>query len=502
VPRLPGPVPVDSISCSGYFAGTAMLFCTGEYVLFLSAIVAVYWLTPWPRARVWLLLIASLSFYASWNKWLALLVAFTSVVDYLIARGMDSFTRRADRKGLLIASIVMNLGLLCYFKYANFFLQSLEEGLQAAGASYAFRTLSVILPVGISFYTFEAINYTVDVYRGKLKAETRLDNFLLFILFFPHLVAGPIVRASDFLPQIRRPKRWNWSRIGLGFGLLALGAFKKLAIADRMALYVDPVFDNVDAYSSAAAWVAAVAFTIQIYCDFSGYSDMALGSAHLLGYKLVINFRMPFLAANISEFWRRWHISLSTWLRDYLFIPMGGSRHGFWQTQRNLLVTMTLGGLWHGANWPFVVWGLVQGLYLIAHRFVQMMLEPFPLFREVLRSPPGTAVRVAFTFMLFCLSMVIFRAPTLPVAGDVLTRMFVPDDGRSAPLALHGFWITIAVVVAGHAIGLHLASGRFVWARAWRQTPAPVLGALGAAAIVVAVVLSPATSKAFIYFQF
>jgi alginate O-acetyltransferase complex protein AlgI len=479
-----------------------MLFCTTEYVLFLAAVVTLYWLTPWTRVRVWLLLVASFAFYASWNEWLALLVAGSSAIDYLIGRGMDATDRPGRRKALLLASLCMNLGLLCYFKYANFFLRSLEEALESVGGSASLPVLRVILPVGISFYTFEAINYTVDVYRRKMRAERNLDHFLLFILFFPHLVAGPIVRAKDFLPQVRRPKHWNWSRVGLGLGLLALGAFKKLAIADRLALYADPVFKDITPYSTGASWTAAVAFAIQVYCDFSGYSDMALGSAHLLGYKLVINFKLPFLSPNINEFWRRWHISLSTWLRDYLFISLGGSRHGEWKTNRNLLITMTLGGLWHGANWPYVVWGFIQGVWLVAHRLFVKAMQPFATGRAVLESWPGTVVRVAGTFAVFCLSIVVFRSPSLHAGWEMLTKMFVPTGGMPAPLHMRAFWVTMAIVAAGHAAGWYLAQSKFIWRRAWTQMPAPVLGALGAAMIVLAVVLSPGATKAFIYFQF
>ncbi|HKB03701.1 MAG TPA: MBOAT family O-acyltransferase [Gemmataceae bacterium] len=479
-----------------------MLFTTGEYVLFLTAVVTLYWLTPYHRVRVWILLVASYAFYASWNRWLALLIAGTSVADYLVARGMDATPRQRVRKALLLGSLVMNLGLLCYFKYANFFLQSLEEGLRAAGASVSFPVLSVILPVGISFYTFEAINYTVDVFRRKMPAERHLDHFLLFILFFPHLIAGPIVRASDLLPQIKKPKRWSWPRVGLGLGLLILGAFKKLAIADRMVPFVDPVFADVSKYSSAASWTAAVAFAIQVYCDFSGYSDMALGAAHLVGYKLVINFRMPFLAPNFSDFWRRWHISLSTWLRDYLFIPLGGSRHGEWKTNRNLLITMTLGGLWHGANWPMVVWGFLQGVLLVAHRLWVAFLEPFPAARAVLRSPPGTVVRVAFTFALFAITLAIFRSPTLGAGWEMLTRMFVPTNGLPTPLLMQAFWVTIVLMAVGHALGWYMTQSPFVWRRAWMEIPAPVLGVIGAAMLVTAVVLAHGATRAFIYFQF
>src|SRR5205823_8430177 len=317
-------------------------------------------------------------FYASWNKWLALIICVSTAMDYLVARGMDATDRPGWRKALLGLSLVANLGLLCYFKYVNFFLQPLREALRAVHAGYTIPVLDVILPIGISFYTFEAINYTVDVYRKKVRAERSLAHFMLFITFFPHLIAGPIVRARDFLPQMRRPKRWDWARLHLGAQYLLMGLFKKMAIADRMALYADPVFAEPARYGSGAVWLAVLAYALQIYCDFSGYTDMALGTAHLLGYKLAKNFDMPYLAVNVSEFWRRWHISLSSWLRDYLFIPLGGSRGTERQTCRNLLVTMALGGLWHGANWTFVVWGILHGLLLIVHRTFQGICRQHP----------------------------------------------------------------------------------------------------------------------------
>jgi alginate O-acetyltransferase complex protein AlgI len=471
-------------------------------VLFLAAVVGLFWLTPWPRGRVWVLLVASFVFYASWNRWLAAVVLVTSAVDFAAARGMDALRRESARRALLCASLVMNLGLLCYFKYANFFLDSLSQTLHAVGAGYSLPTLSVILPIGISFYTFEAINYTVDVYRRKMPAERRLDHFLLFILFFPHLVAGPIVRAADFRPQIARARRWQWSRAGLGLGLLALGAFKKLAIADRMAQYAEPVFSGVEPFGSGACWIASVAFALQVYCDFSGYSDMALGSAHLLGYKLVANFRMPFLAPNVSEFWGRWHVSLSAWLKDYVFIPLGGSRCGFWKTNRNLVVTMTLGGLWHGANWPYVVWGFLQGLLLVGHRLFGVAVRPFPGVRAVMTSGAGTGARVALTFGLFCATLAVFRSPDLASGWVMVKKMCAPCAGQPVPLEAVGFWVTVGLVALGHAVGAHLARSPFAWKRAWLATPAPVLGALGAVALVAAVILAPGSTKAFIYFQF
>jgi alginate O-acetyltransferase complex protein AlgI len=260
-----------------------MLFCSQQFVLFFSLIFLAYWAMPWRRPRVYLLLGASFYFYASWNKWLALIICASTLMDYLIALGLDASRSARWRRLLVGVSLAANLGLLAYFKYVNFFLDSLHQALAALGYAPRFTALDVILPIGISFYTFEAINYTIDVYRRKVPAERSLPNFMLFILFFPHLVAGPIVRARDFLPQVRRPKRWDWLRVQLGAEYFVMGLFKKLAIADRMALFADPVFADPGHYGTAAVWVAVVAYALQIYCDFSGYTDMAIGSAHLLG---------------------------------------------------------------------------------------------------------------------------------------------------------------------------------------------------------------------------
>jgi alginate O-acetyltransferase complex protein AlgI len=357
----------------------------------------------------------------------------------------------------------------------------------------------VIVPFGISFYTFEAISYTVDVYQGRLKAERNLPNFLLFILFFPHLVAGPIVRAKDFLRQAHRPKRWSWIRAQHGLQLIVLGLFKKLAIADCMAIYSDRVWlpgQDIGALNSGAAWMAVIAFTVRIYCDFSGYSDMALGCAHLLGYKLTVNFRMPYLSANIAEFWRRWHISLSTWLRDYIFIPLGGSRGGFWKTSRNLAITFGLGGLWHGSTWSWVVWGLIMAVMLIVHRAFRLFCETRPTLTWALQTRPGTVLRIAVTLFFVTLSMV-FAQPSIGTALAVLRKMFVPSDGIGLPMDQNRLWWTVYLVVFAHLIA---ALG--VWAWVWRRLPGPVLGAGCALVFVAAQVLSPDTTKAFVYFVF
>lgn len=474
-----------------------MLFCTSQFCWFFLAVFTVYWLLPWQRARVYVLLAASIYFYASWNRWLALLLAVSSVLDYWLARAMDASTAPGRRKALVIVSVVANLGLLCYFKYANFFLRSAEDMATALGVEMALPVLSVILPVGISFYTFEAINYTVDVYRRRIRAERHLAHFMLFILFFPHLVAGPIVRAGNFLPLVARRKRWSWLRANIGARLILMGLVKKLAVADRMALYVDPVFADPAAFGTVALWLGAIAYALQVYCDFSGYSDMALGLAHLFGYHLAQNFNMPFLAANVTELWKRWHISLSSWIRDYLFIPLGGSAGSQWQTARNVLIAMSLSGLWHGASWNFVLWGLAHGVLLVIHASFRRWCAPRPAVQAVLETAPGTCLRVALTFACFCLTLVIFRTQDLAAAGMMLSRMLIPTAGAGLTLQPHGLYLTFLFVALCHALAC-----RDRWLRLWERMPLPVRGLAFGAGATLALMVAPGASKAFIYFQF
>jgi alginate O-acetyltransferase complex protein AlgI len=503
---------------------SGLLFPNWPYLLFFAVVLLVYWALPWHRGRVWWLLLASFVFYAALSRWLALIICVTSVLDYLIGLGLDAGTSPRLRRLLVSASLLVNLGLLCYLKYANFFLDSLETGLHAAGLNASLPVLRILLPFGISFYTFEAINYTIDVYRRRVPAERSLANFMLFILFFPHLVAGPIVRARDFLPQIARRKRWSWPRAQVGVQLFLLGVFKKFAIADRMADYARPVFEQPGLYHSGAAWLATLAYALQIYCDFSAYTDMALGSAHLLGYKLAPNFNMPYLSANVSEFWRRWHISLSSWLRDYLFIPLGGSRGGFWRTSANLLVTMTLGGLWHGLSWMYVAWGVLHGVYLIVHRGFRDFCRQRPGLDRLLQSVPGTGLRVGLTFVCVCVGWVLFftawieaeqtracseknaaagvrvERPGYSALGASLTllgRMTIPTRGQGVDGPAAGLWFTLAVVVLAHVLG-HTG----LWRKIAPRLPPPVLGFGYAALLTLALVLATDTSKAFIYLQF
>jgi alginate O-acetyltransferase complex protein AlgI len=393
----------------------------------------------------------------------------------------------------------MNLGILCYFKYRGFFLNELHDSLAGFGYDPGYGKLDLaglLVPFGISFYTFEAISYAVDVFRRKIPAETSFPRFLLFILFLPHLVSGPIVRAGDFLTQTRRPKRWNWVRAQVGVQLFLMGVFKKMAIADRMAVFCDPIFKNPQDFNTGAVWMAVLAYAIRIYCDFSGYTDMALGLAHLFGYKLTNNFNMPYLSANVGEFWRRWHISLSSWLRDYLFIPLGGSRGGKWLTYRNLMITMTLGGLWHGAAWSYVLWGVAHGSLLILHRQFKDFAAVRPRLDAALQTTLGTGLRIVFTFFCVTMCWVLFQ-PNLHKSVAMYEKLFSIQMGQPLPLHNRSLWYT-----AGFVLACHLLVSSGVWRRVHARLPAPVLGVGYAVCVCTAMVLAPDSGSGFIYFDF
>jgi alginate O-acetyltransferase complex protein AlgI len=479
-----------------------MLFFTTPFLIFFVIVFVLYWSISSNTFRVYLLLLSSYAFYAAWNHWLALLVVLTSSIDFYLALKIEQTPSPTHKKRLMQLSVLMNIALLCYFKYKNFFIASLVDLLQSLGVQVHQPTLGFISVLGISYYTFEAINYTVDVYRGKLRAERSLPHFLVFILFFPHLIAGPIVKAREFLPQIRKPKRWGWPRCVLGIGLFSLGLFMKLAIADRMALITDPVFAEPAKYDSFANWQAAMGFAIQVFCDFSGYTNMALGTAHLLGFKLTPNFAMPFLARNIAEFWRRWHMSLSSWLRDYVFIPLGGSRAGFWHTCRNLILTMTLGGLWHGANWNMVLWGTLMGVILSVRMRFALWVSRKPLLNKFIHKPVLTPFCVALTLFTFVLSLVVFRAPSLMASGQMLVRMFIPTEGLACPAPPQAIASSLVFLVIGHIMGVRIRRNRFAWRRVHVLFSPVFIGFLGAVLIILAVVLSPGNSRAFVYFDF
>ncbi len=346
-----------------------MVFNSLTFLVFLGIVLALYYPLG-HRGQNLLLLGASYVFYGWWDyRFLGLLV-FTTLFDYFCALKIENETEPRRRKLVVAASIVVNLTVLGIFKYFNFFASSLQSALGAIGVHPSFPTLHVILPVGISFYTFLSMSYTIDVYRGELKASRNPLDFMLYVAYFPHLVAGPIVRASYLLPQCQRPRVIKAVEVENGIWLMLLGYVKKVVIADRLGQIVDWSFSQpLSPFHNLNAWIVIYAFAFQIYGDFAGYSDIARGLAKLMGFELVVNFRAPYLVTNPPAFWRHWHISLSTWLRYYLYIPLGGNRHGKWKTYRNLFTTMLLGGLWHGAGLAYVLWGLYHGILLAVHRW-------------------------------------------------------------------------------------------------------------------------------------
>jgi alginate O-acetyltransferase complex protein AlgI len=467
-----------------------MLFHSFAFLLLFATTFAVYWSIKNHRRRVAWLVIASIIFYANWNAPLVSLIAFSAVFDFLIARWIEASTLPVRRKVLLTVSITASLGLLAYFKYTNFLIDATCSTAHLLGIEMTRPVFQVVLPLGISFYTFETISYVVDVYRGRLKAERNFLDYALFLMFFPHLIAGPIVRPGHFLPQVKRIKYLNWYRVHLGMQLVLLGLIKKAVIADQLANLVDPVFASPGTYSSGTLWVAVLCYAVQIYCDFSGYSDMAIGTAHALGFHLPENFNMPYFALNIADFWRRWHISLSTWLRDYLYIPLGGNRHGAAKMYRNLMITMLLGGLWHGAGWTFVFWGFYHGLLLAMHRAIR-----WPVWLGNKRLVP---LRIASTFLCVCVGWVFFRAKTFSDAWLILHRMFVPTQGLT--LAPHVVMLAAAVLTL--VFLAHLLTLAVNWQNLVRRTPLQLVAAGMAIGFLLVQILMPDTGGAFIYFQF
>jgi alginate O-acetyltransferase complex protein AlgI len=424
----------------------------------------------------------------SWNPWFILLIIGSTSVDYFVALRLPRVESLRGRKWLVALSVTVNLGILAYFKYIALILDTTRELTHWLGWEAPIPLVKAFLPLGISFYTFEAISYVVDVYRGRTQPVRNPLNYALYILFFPHLVAGPIVRPYEFLPQIDRPKRFDWPRFQAGAQLFLLGLFKKSVIADNVALAVDPVFAEPGTFGSGALWLAVLGYAVQIYCDFSGYTDMALGLAQTLGFKLPNNFNAPYLATSPSDFWKRWHISLSRWLRDYLYIPLGGNRKGPVRTMVNLFITMLLGGLWHGANWTFVAWGAYHGLLLAIQRLLPKSLE-HPAFR-----PVGMLV----TFLAVCVGWVLFRAQSFADAVTILHGMVIPTSGYE--LAGDGgalVVVCLTVTLIGQALGQWRGSKQAVL-----RLPAPLAGAIMAAALTLALLLTPGDGKAFIYFTF
>lgn len=479
-----------------YDPHSPMIFSSGIFLWLFAAFIVVYLLLQRrTTARLMFVTLFSYYFYYKSSGTYFFLLAVVTVSDFLLALLMEHTVTRWKRKLWVVVSLCVNLGLLCYFKYTNFLLEcwaSLTGG--------SFSMLDIFLPVGISFFTFQSLSYTIDVYRREIKPLTNLLDYAFYVSFFPQLVAGPIVRARDFIPQIRRPLFVSDEMFGRGIFLIVSGLFKKAVISDYISVnFVERIFDNPTLYSGVENLMGVYGYALQIYCDFSGYSDMAIGIALLLGFHFNINFDSPYKSASVTEFWRRWHISLSSWLRDYLYISLGGNRKGKVRQYVNLIITMFLGGLWHGASWNFVLWGVLHGVALAVHKFWMSLTG-----RKKGEQSHGIrrffGVVVTFHFVCFC--WIFFRNADFAMSVDMLRQIFTVFRPQLLPQLLAGYWEVFALMGLGYM--LHFLPDS--WERACTKTVIrlPLLGkaVLMIALIYLVIQMKSSDIQPFIYFQF
>ena len=473
-----------------------MLFNSLTFLAFFAVVLALHNAPlPW-RVKKANLLAASYLFYAAWNPPFVALLWLSTVIDWWAARRIDATEAPRRRRLYLMVSVVANLGLLGYFKYGGFVLENFRQALAAAGVQYAPPALDIVLPVGISFYTFQTMSYTLDVYLGRARPASSFLDFALFVTFFPQLVAGPIVRPTDLVPQFAAPRTATPRQLGWGLLLMTIGLFEKVVVADGLlAPAADDVYGAAAAVPTLDAWLGTLAFSGQIFSDFAGYTTTAIGASLALGFSLTDNFRYPYAAIGFSDFWRRWHISLSTWLRDYLYIPLGGNRGTAARTYVNLMLTMLLGGLWHGAAWTFVVWGGLHGLYLAAERYLRPRLGQLAVWRTA----AGRLGLALLTYVLVNVTWVFFRARDFGTATRVLASMFGLGPGGAPVLT----WWLVASVSA--TVGAMLAAHWYMRHRELHvevaRWPAAAVGAAWGAMLFV-LAITQGGSDAFIYFQF
>ena len=473
-----------------------MLFNSLTFVVFFAIVVTAYWSIQSWTARKNLLVVASYIFYGAWNPPFAALLFTTTAMDFWLGRQIARAQNARSRRAWLVASLCMNLSMLGFFKYGNFLLQNFQWLLARAGVVYQPPHLDILLPVGISFYTFHSLSYTLDIYRGVLQPTKSLRDFVLAVSFFPQLVAGPIVRAGDFLPQLVRPQPLRVGQFLWGLALMTLGLFEKIVLADTLlSESADRVFSYAGPLVALDSWAGVLAFAGQIFFDFAGYSICAIGAALTLGFHLKDNFRFPYAAIGFSDFWRRWHISLSTFLRDYLYIPLGGNQVRPFRAAVNLVIVMFLGGLWHGAAWTFVVWGLLHGSYLVIERVCRALFE-----NKSWASTRPVRVAVGFaTYGAVCVAWVFFRASDFTVASRMLAGMFGRHGHGDAILTTREL-LQIGIVTAG-MIALHWAMRDDAFETVVLRLPPWAITAIGTV-MVCAIILTQGSSNAFIYFQF
>ena len=485
-----------------------MVFNSYTFIAFFIVMLCLYNLPIAWKARKIILLLGSYVFYAAWNPPFILLLWLSTVVDFFVGRALYTQTNVTKKRLLLVLSLIGNLGMLCFFKYGTFLLENFVTLVNLVGIDFSPAKPTIILPAGISFYTFTTLCYTIDMYYKKSEPVKSMLDFSLFVTFFPHLVAGPIVRPPQLVPQFESPRSATMKQMTEGLLLLTLGLFMKVVLADgQLAPTANDIFGNTGSYPALDAWMGVLAFSGQIFFDFAGYSTCAIGVALCLGFILPENFKYPYAAVGFSDFWRRWHITLSAWLRDYLYIPLGGNRQGQFKTYINLMVTMLLGGLWHGANWTFVVWGGLHGFYLWVEKFIRdkFSRKNTPVEQDVAVAgiTAGNTslafIYALFTFFLINVTWVFFRATTFTQAWTMLGSMFgMFEDAEPAltTLAIIKVWVIISLMVVVHwwmrnTSVLQLAQKIPWWVLA-------IVWAL----MLMALALSQESSSSFIYFQF
>lgn len=444
-----------------------MLFNSLDFAIFLPIVFGLYWFVTRSNLKLQntLLLVSSYVFYAWWDPRFLGLIVLSTLTDYIIGIQLKPAISRSHRKRLLALSLLVNLGMLGFFKYYNFFIESFQDAFSLFGQPLELRGLSIVLPVGISFYTFQTLSYTIDVYRERITPSKDLLAFATYVAFFPQLVAGPIERASHFLPQVLRKRKFNYKWAVSGVSLIIWGLFKKVVIADNCAFFVNQIFGDPTSFSGLELFLGAALFAFQIYGDFSGYSDIAIGVSRLLGFDLMTNFRFPYLSKNIADFWRRWHISLSTWFRDYLYIPLGGARLKTWGNVRNVLIIFLVSGFWHGANYTFIIWGTIHALL-----FLPLLLRGKNRIHLREQSIKRIEVlKMILTFILVTVAWIYFRSDNVPSANQYLIEMISGNwvdlsffTGRFKYLLL--FLIAIGSIVAmlAHEIKAYKSAQREV----------------------------------------
>lgn len=473
-----------------------MLFNSWEFIIFFVGILILFFSLP-HQFRIYLLLVTSYYFYMSWRWEFGFLMLGVSVVNFHAAR---QFSKEKNKRWWMLASSVVSIVPLLYYKYGNFFLSTWSDAAVLFGYETNLPTLNVILPVGISFFTFQALSYSIDVYRKQISPEPSLVSFLTFVAFFPQLVAGPIERSTNILPQFSEKKKFRLDLAVSGSKIFIWGLFKKVVIADRLGLYVDPVFTTPDTFSSPTLALAALFFAIQIYCDFSGYSDMAVGIARIMGFRLMQNFNLPYLAHSIGDFWKRWHISLSSWFGDYLYVPLGGNRVSIPRWFINIFIVFIVSGFWHGANWTFIVWGALHGFYYLVEYLGKTGLERLKL-ASILKTKVYQLIKIPLVFSMVVFAWIFFRANSMADAFTITSKIFNWEGalwwGSSSVTSLLSillivFLFAVQILQYRGVIGLYESASRFP---SW-------LSAIGFLFLLLGISLLGVSSNAFIYFQF